>query len=93
MKAIWNDTLIAESTQTVVVENNHYFPADSVKKDYLVESVTTSGCPWKGSANYYSLQVKNKTNTDAAWCYATAKEGARNIQGYFAFWKSVAVIE
>jgi uncharacterized protein (DUF427 family) len=93
MKAIWNDTIIAESTQTVVVENNHYFPADSVNKKYLVESATTSGCPWKGIANYYNLQVNNQTNTDAVWCYANAKDKAKKIQGYLAFWKGVEVVE
>ena len=35
MQAIWNDEVIAESDDTVVVEGNHYFPYDSIKKEYF----------------------------------------------------------
>ena len=67
MKAIWNNTVIAESDNTLVVENNHYFPPDSIKKEFFKSSETHTNCPWKGMVSYYSVEVDGKTNTDAAW--------------------------
>ena len=93
MKAIWNGQTIAESDATVVVENNHYFPKDSVKAEYLTDSQTHSTCPWKGLASYYSLTVDGQTNTDAAWYYPEPKPAANQIKGYVAFWKGVKVTE
>jgi len=89
--ATWNGIMIAESDKTVVVEGNHYFPPDSVNTQYLRQSATTSRCPWKGLANYYSLIVDGKTNGDAAWCYAEPSDAAAAIKGYIAFWKGVDV--
>lgn len=93
MKAIWNDTIIAESNETVVVENNHYFPADSIKKEYFKESSTHTTCPWKGQASYYSLVVKGEENVDAAWYYPEVSELAKGIKGRVAFWKGVTVMK
>ncbi len=91
MKAIWNDQVIAESDDTVVVEGNHYFPADSINKEFFKESDTHSVCPWKGQANYYTVEVAGQENADAAWYYPEASELAKNIEGYVAFWKGVKV--
>ncbi|HEA22626.1 hypothetical protein LCGC14_2237010 [marine sediment metagenome] len=91
MKAIWNNTVIAESDATVVVENNHYFPADSIKKDYFTASDKHSTCPWKGEASYYSLEVDGQKNKDAAWYYPNPKEAAKEIKDRVAFWKGVSV--
>jgi uncharacterized protein (DUF427 family) len=93
MKAIWNEVTIAESNDTVVVENNHYFPANSIKKEYFKPSDTKSSCPWKGVANYYSIQVDGTRNNDAAWYYPDTKYAAKNIEGYVAFWKGVQIVE
>jgi uncharacterized protein (DUF427 family) len=89
--AKWNGTVIAESDKTVVVEGNHYFPPEAVKTQYLKSSDTTSRCPWKGVANYYSLAVDGKTNEDAAWFYADPLDAAAAIKGHIAFWKGVEV--
>ena len=91
MKAIWNNEVIADSEATVVVEGNHYFPASSLKMEYLKKSEKTSVCSWKGTANYYDIEVNNQTNKDAAWFYAAPKSAASNIAGYIAFWKGVTV--
>lgn len=91
MKAIWNDKVIAESDETVVVENNHYFPLDSVEWELLRDSDTTTICPWKGTANYYHIVVDGETNRDAAWYYAEPKDAAAEIRGHVAFWKGVRV--
>ena len=92
MKAIWNGQTIAESNNTVVVENNHYFPLESVKAEYLTDSQTHTTCPWKGLASYYSLTVDGKTNADAAWYYPEPKSAASQIKDHVAFWKGVTVV-
>ena len=93
MKASWNGAVIAESDDTVVVENNHYFPLAAVDAAALVHSTHTSYCPWKGTASYYSISVKGATNENAAWCYADPKEAANAIKGRVAFWNGVEVTE
>ena len=89
--ASWNGTVIAQSDDTVVVENNHYFPIDSVVDGVLVPSDHTSVCPWKGTASYYSLEVDGERNPDAAWYYPAPKEAAAEITGRVAFWRGVVV--
>ncbi len=91
MKAIWNGEVIAESSDTVVVEGNHYFPAESVKAAFLRASSTHTTCPWKGVASYHSLEVNGQINADAAWFYPTPKDAAKQIAGRIAFWKGVQV--
>ena len=91
MKATWNGETIAESNNTVVVEGNHYFPADSINKEYFAPTETHTVCGWKGTASYYSVVVNGETNQDAAWYYPETKPDAKNIEGYVAFWKGVQV--
>ena len=91
MQATWNRTVLAESDDTVVVEGNHYFPANALNEEYFQESDTTSFCPWKGTANYYHVVVEGDTNRDAAWVYHEPKEAARSIAGRIAFWNGVAI--
>lgn len=93
MKAIWNGEIIARSNETIVVENNHYFPPDSINSAFLRPSQTHSVCPWKGEASYYDVIVKGKTNKDAAWYYPEPKAAAENIKDYIAFWKGVEITE
>ncbi len=91
MKAIWNDVVVAESDHTVVVEGNHYFPPESLRREYFEPSATTSVCGWKGTANYYSLNVAGQRNPDAAWYYPEPKPAAAEIAGRVAFWRGVRV--
>jgi len=93
VKAVWNGQVIAESDATVVVENNHYFPRDAVRAEFLTDSDTTSFCPWKGTANYHSLAVDGARNIDAAWYYKEPKDAAAEIKDRIAFWKGVDVSE
>ena len=93
MKAIWKDTVIAESDDTVVVEGNHYFPAESANRALLTDSVTTSVCPWKGTASYYNIEVDGETNADACWYYPEPKDAAAEIRGRIAFWRGVQVVD
>ena len=91
MKATWNGATIAESNNTIVVEGNHYFPPDSINRDYFQPSETHTVCSWKGTASYYDIAVKAEINKDAAWYYPDAKPDAKNIEGYVAFWRGVTV--
>lgn len=93
MKAIWNDTVIAESDNTIVIEGNHYFPPDSIKKEYFVESNLHSTCPWKGQASYYTINVNGDENKDAAWYYKQPSDLAKPIKDHIAFWKGVNIEE
>lgn len=90
-RAVWNGAVIAESPTTIVVEGNHYFPPESVRREYLRDSQTHTVCPWKGTASYYDVVVNGQVNRDAAWYYPTPKEAARQIAGYIAFWRGVRI--
>ena len=89
--ATWNGTVIASSDDTGVVEGNHYFPRSSIADGVLVDSATTSVCPWKGTASYSSVVVDGQTNADAAWYYPSPKDAAAEIADRVAFWKGVEV--
>ena len=89
--AIFNEVVIAESDDTVVVEGNHYFPPDSVKREYLRESDVETTCPWKGQASYYDVVVNEKVAEYAAWYYPDPKPAAVQITGRIAFWRGVTV--
>ena len=91
MRAKWNEVVIAESDETIVIEGNHYFPPNSVKNEFLVESSTRTNCPWKGEASYYDIIVEDKLNKDGAWFYPDPKEEAKEIKNYVAFWRGVNI--
>jgi len=91
MKATWKGEVIAESDDTVVVENNHYFPASSIKREHFRESETHTVCPWKGTASYYDVVVGGEVNRDAAWFYPEPKDAAKEIKDRVAFWRGVRV--
>jgi uncharacterized protein (DUF427 family) len=91
IKAIWKNKIIAESDKYEIVEGNHYFPPESVKKQYLKKSNTHTTCPWKGLAHYYDIEIDGDVNKDAAWYYPDPKSGAKKIKDYIAFWKGVEI--
>jgi len=91
VKAVWNGVTLADSSETVVVENNHYFPLSSIDPAVLKPSATTSVCGWKGTAHYYTLLADGAENRDAAWYYPEPKSAAAQIKGRVAFWKGVKV--
>jgi uncharacterized protein (DUF427 family) len=91
MKAMWRGATLAESGDTVMLEGNHYFPANSINRDYFHESDNHTTCPWKGQASYYDILVDGEANKDAAWYYPEPKDAANNIRKRVAFWKGVVV--
>lgn len=90
-RATLNGTVIAESDNTVIVEGNHYFPADSVNRDLLKESSKRTMCGWKGEASYYDIVVDGKVSANAAWVYVSPKDAASEIKDHLAFWGEVKV--
>ena len=93
MKAVWNGKVLAESNETIIIENNHYFPPNSINQEFFSKTDTHTVCPWKGTASYYTLEVDGEKNADAAWYYPTPKDAASQIKDYVAFWKGVKVEE
>ncbi|MEQ8676192.1 MAG: DUF427 domain-containing protein [Aggregatilineales bacterium] len=92
-KAVWNGVVIAESDKTEMVEGNHYFPPESVNREYFADSSRSSVCPWKGTASYYDVVVDGKSNPGAAWYYPSPKSAAANIKDHVAFWGGVQVLD
>lgn len=90
-RAVWNGAVLAESSDTVVVEGNHYFPMESVNREYFMDSDSTSRCPWKGTANYFDVEVGGEVNRGAAWTYHEPKPAATDIKDRVAFWRGVKV--
>ncbi len=93
MQAVWNKVILADSDDTVIIEGNHYFPANQVDQTYLRPSATTTYCPWKGTASYYTVVVDGADNPDAAWFYSDPKPEASAIDERIAFWHGVEVRE
>lgn len=91
MRATWHSTVLAESSDTIIVEGNHYFPAESIRSEHFRPSDKHTTCPWKGEASYYDIVVDKEVNQDAAWYYPEPKDAARQIEGRVAFWKGVKV--
>ncbi|MER7459999.1 DUF427 domain-containing protein [Micromonospora sp. NPDC126480] len=92
-KAMWNDLVVAESDDTVLVEGNHYFPRAALREDVIRESDTHTVCPWKGTASYYTLEHDGRTSPDAIWYYPDPKPEAAMVRDRVAFWKDVRVVD
>ncbi|MFC4872338.1 DUF427 domain-containing protein [Negadavirga shengliensis] len=91
MKAIWKGVILAESEETKCLENNHYFPQNTIKREFFEMSTNTSECPWNGTVHYYHIRVGKKLNRDAAWFYPSPKTLASEFKDYVAFWKGVKI--
>ena len=91
MQATWNGQVVAESDDIVTVEGNAYFPADSLKPEFVKPSAHISVCPWKGTAQYHTLDVGGQQNPNAVWYYPAPKDAAASIRGRVAFWRGVSV--
>jgi uncharacterized protein (DUF427 family) len=91
VRAVWNDTVLAESDETVIIEGNHYFPSSTLKREHFEASEQTSVCPWKGTASYYDIVVGDERNRGAAFHYPSPKKAAAEIEARVAFWKGVRV--
>jgi len=86
MKAVVDDTVIAESDDTVVVEGNHYFPPEAIKEQYFTPNDHRTTCPWKGEAHYYDVEVNGAKAENAAWYYPDPSDAASQIEDHVAFY-------
>lgn len=93
MKAVWKNSVIAHSEDTIILEGNHYFPPNSVEKKWLHKSNTHTVCSWKGKAHYYDIVIGDAVNHDAAWYYPYPTQAASKIKNYIAFWHGVKVFD
>jgi uncharacterized protein (DUF427 family) len=91
MRAVWNGVVLAEAPRTVRVGGNHYFPPETLRREYFVESRTKTVCPWKGLARYYTVTAGGEVNPDAAWYYLKPRPLARRIKNHVAFWNGVRI--
>lgn len=91
MRATWNGLTLAESDRAVEVEGQFYFPPEAVDERYLRPSAARKVRTKHGQVNYYTIEAEGNTNPNAAWSYAAMRGDSRNIEGYVAFWKGVAV--
>ncbi len=93
MKAKWKGKIIAQSDKTKIVENNHYFPMEDIKKEYFKKSESRTRCPWKGEASYFHVKIGDELNKDAAWYYPQASYAAKPIENHVAFWNGIKITE
>lgn len=103
MKAVWNDQVIAEADKDalIYIEQNWYFPPQSVKQEFLEKSPTPYTCPWKGECQYFNivdLANPEKKSQDNAWSYPQPLPTAidrihKDFSNYVAFWRDVTVTE
>jgi len=93
MKASWNGQVLAQSKETVVVEGNHYFPPEAIRRVFFSESSSHTTCPWKGQASYYHIEVDGAQNANAAWYYPKPKPAAAHIKNHVAFGPGIEVQE
>ena len=100
MKAIWNDTVIAEAPreELIYIEGNWYFPPERITKEYFEPNDEHTTCFWKGEASYYDVTVNGEKNPSAAWYYPEPKDGSIDRVGhdytsYVAFWRGVTVTD
>lgn len=83
--------VIGESNHAVeLTEGEHpfiiYFPRDDIAMAFLEPSTSSSHCPHKGDATYYSIQTKSHLIKDAAWSYEAPKSPLEHIAGHIAFY-------
>jgi uncharacterized protein (DUF427 family) len=90
-RAVWNDTVVADSDDVVVVDGYTYFPKPAVDWSILESSDHRSVCPWKGQARYYTIRVAGDANVDAAWEYPDPKPAASMVRDRIGFWRGVRV--
>ena len=91
MKAIWNGKVLAESDDTIQIEGNHYFPEDTIHREFFKNSDTHTDCHWKGTASYFDIEIEGQINADAAWYYTEPSELASGIKNHVAFWRGVEI--
>ncbi len=87
--------VIADSRDVVkVTEDGHparfYFPRDDVQMRTVAPTDTTTECPFKGKASYFSVRAGHQTAKDAAWSYEEPFDEHEALKSRLAFDESKA---
>jgi uncharacterized protein (DUF427 family) len=90
-QAVWRGTVLAESDDIVDLEGTLYFPPQSLHTKYFQTSGTTSSCPWKGVAYYFSIVVAGQHHPDSAWTYLSPEPAAEKIRYRVAFQRGIEI--
>lgn len=64
----------------------YYVPREDIDEQYFARTDHTSYCPYKGDANYFSLQVPGHEGANAVWTYEKPKISVEQIKNYVAFY-------
>jgi uncharacterized protein (DUF427 family) len=85
------DTVVATSSRPLVLTETgsparYYLPADDVRTELLKTSATTSHCPFKGDAVYWSVDTGDGVTEDVVWSYPEPFPKVGEIAGMLAFW-------
>jgi uncharacterized protein (DUF427 family) len=85
------DVVVATSSRPVVLTETgcpprYYLPAEDVKTDLLRSSDTTSHCPFKGDAVYFSVQTDGGVAEDVIWSYPEPFSRVAQVKDLYAFW-------
>jgi uncharacterized protein (DUF427 family) len=83
--------VVADSTATLTLQEStyppaQYFPRADLDQTLLRPSSTTTFCPYKGDASYFSVAVGDRQVDDAIWSYADPYPEVKEIAGYVAFY-------
>jgi len=83
--------LVADSANVIEVDEDgspprYYFPREDVKMDKLARTQTSTECPFKGKASYYSVNAGRKRLEDVIWTYEEPYQEHAALQGRLAFW-------
>ena len=91
LEVIFNGATVAQSSQAKVLFEGtlparYYVPASDVRLELLRPTATKTHCPWKGEANYFSIQVGDKLAEDAVWSYRNPIPEMASIAGLLCFY-------
>ena len=93
MKAIFKDQVIADSSDTLIIEKDHYFPVESVRMEFLKKHAEVAACENEGDACYYDLEVNGSVLKDGASSYSRPMEASEHLKDYIVFGEGVQVTE
>ncbi|MYT69567.1 MULTISPECIES: DUF427 domain-containing protein [unclassified Streptomyces] len=89
VRVVRDGEVLADSTRALLLKETgcperHYIPPEDVRTELLTPSDTTTYCPFKGHASYWSLPGAQ----DLVWAYEEPKPGVAAIKGHLCFYET-----